>query len=91
VVPRIEFGPSHGQAKLKRHIKAWGTGRCSIQLNPREIVNRISATLYKRQNPFESTLASGDSKGGAWFEPKLSQSDDVRKIKAAKAFVVGDI
>ena len=58
---------------------------------PGEIVNRIPAALDQRQDTIQSAFASGDSEGSARFKAKMSQSDDVRKIKAAKAFVVRDI
>ncbi len=86
-----ELGPGHGQAKLEGHIKAWGTGRSPIQLNTREIVNRIPATLYKRQYPIQAALASGDSEGSARLKTDVSQADDVGKIKAAKGFVVRNV
>jgi len=67
VPARVELGPGHGQAKLKRHIEAWGAMRISIQLNAGEIVNRISATLYQLQDSIQSALASGNSEGSARF------------------------
>jgi hypothetical protein len=64
-------------------------GRSPIQLNPGEIVNRIPATLDQRQNTIQSAFASGNPEGSARLKAELSQADDIRKIKAAKAFVVG--
>jgi hypothetical protein len=88
---RVELSPRHSQTQLKRHIKSRCARRSSIQLDPREIVNRIPATLYQCQYPIQSALASRNSEGSAWFKSKLSQSNDVGKIKAAEALIVGNI
>jgi hypothetical protein len=91
MLARIKLGPAYGEAKLKWHIEARCAGRISIQLNTGEIVNRIPATMDQRQDSIQSALTSGDSKRGARFKAKLSQTNNVGKIKAAKAFVVRDV
>jgi hypothetical protein len=50
VLVGVEPGPGHGEAQLKRHVEARSAGRIPIQLNPGEIVNRIPAALYQRQD-----------------------------------------
>jgi hypothetical protein len=44
------------QSQLKRHVETWSAWNRSINLHPREIVNRILRLLNQRENAVESPL-----------------------------------
>jgi hypothetical protein len=91
VAPGVKLGPCDGQAEFEGHVKSRRAGRGAIQLDPREIVNGITAALYQRQNSIKPAFAAGDSEGGAGLEAKVGEANDVRKVEAAKPLVVRNV
>jgi len=91
VTGRIELLPRDRHAKLKGHVEARSLRRVPINLDSRQIMDRIAAALNQSQDSIQSTLAPGDTQSGTGIKTELGQADDVSQVFTTKARVVGNI
>src|SRR5579863_5886562 len=84
-------GPRHCNSQLEWHIEPGRAWCFAIQLYARQIVNGITATLNKLENPFQSPRTGRDAQRGPGHEPQDGQSYDVCEVESFKLGVVRDV
>lgn len=73
----IQLGPCDCEAELKGHIESGRGRRISIELNAREVVNGIPATLNKRKDAIKAVYPSRNCESCFGREAKFSETDDI--------------
>ena len=91
VTGAIQFRPGHGKTKLKRHIEPGRVGAVQVQVDAREVVNRIAATSHKVENSIQAPFSAGYAEGGSRLKTELAQSDDIGQIETTEPIVIGNI
>ena len=89
-LPRAHF-VGHRQAELKRHVKPRGLRGGSIPLDPREIVDRITALRDQVQNFFEAALTARYLKGRSRLEAERTDSRDISEKQLFELLIVWDV
>jgi hypothetical protein len=62
-----------------------------VQLDTREIMDGILATLYEGEDAIEPPFAAGNSERDAWFKSQITEAHDIGQIESAIPVVVGDV
>lgn len=81
----------NGQTKLEGHVEAGSCGRSAIQLDPRQIVNRITATADQIEDFVQAVLPTGNFNGGMGIESQMDQACNVGEIEAAELPVIRNV
>jgi hypothetical protein len=82
---------THGQPKFKRHVESRRSRTLSIELNPRQIVNRVLRVRDKGPDSFQASFAGRNFEGSARLESESAEASDVGQQQILEAVVVGDI
>lgn len=61
---------THRYSQFKRHIEPRRAGSGSVQLDARQVMNRILGGSNQRNDSLQSSLAEGNFKGGSGANPK---------------------
>jgi len=93
-VPRVPslsgiFG--YGKAQFKWHIEPRHPRRSRIELDAREIVDRIGTLPDEFKYSLESALARGDFQRRTRYQPERAQTGDIGQIEVLKRAVVRDV
>lgn len=90
LVLRIGTSPRHSEAKFERHVETGRAWSAAIELDSREIMNRIRAALDQCGNTVQPAVTS-NAKRRPRKKAHRAQGGNVGKISTLELLVVGDI
>jgi hypothetical protein len=82
---------SNRKSQFKWHIEAGHSWRSCVELNAREVMDGISALPDEIGYSFQPAPAGWDFQGRAGYQPKGTQTGDIRQIQVLERAVVRDI
>jgi hypothetical protein len=88
-MPRL--GDADSQAEFEGHIESRCAGTISVQLHPRQVVNRVLRGCDQGANSLQPSPAKGNFERGARLKSERAKARDVGQQKIFEAVVVWDI
>jgi len=85
------FRPSNGQSKLEGHIEPRRPRCDTVDLDPREVMDRVFASLNQLKNPIEAPRWARNLQGNAGIQSKRADAGKICEIQILKLRVVGQV
>lgn len=85
------LGDTDSQAEFEGHIESRCAGTVTVQLHPRQVVNRVLRRCDQGANSLQASSAKGNFERGARLESEGAEACDVGQQKIFEAGVVWDI